>query len=51
MCYNNRWRGTLLHAAKDLEKLDVIFIGVNKGTLDSLQKFHRKKWKAQLTDF
>lgn len=25
--------GTLLHAAKDLEKLDVVFIGVNKGKL------------------
>lgn len=28
--------GTLLHAAKDLQSLDVVFIGVNKGTLGFL---------------
>lgn len=28
--------GTLLHAAKDLMKLDVVFVGVNKGTLGFL---------------
>ena len=33
--------GTLLHAAKDLKSKDVVFIGVNKGTLGFLAEIHQ----------
>lgn len=35
--------GTLLHAAKDLKSKDVVFIGVNRGTLGFLAEMHQDK--------
>ena len=40
--------GTLLHAAKDLEKLDVIFIGVNKGTLGFLAEISPEEMEGSI---
>ena len=40
--------GTLLHAAKDLGKMDVIFIGVNKGTLGFLAEISPENMEQSL---
>lgn len=40
--------GTLLHAAKDLVELDVVFIGINKGTLGFLAEISPEKIEEAL---
>ncbi len=35
--------GTLLHTAKDLENLDIVFIGVNKGNMGFLAEINHKE--------
>lgn len=40
--------GTLLHAAKDLQKLDVIFAGINKGTLGFLAEISPEEIETAL---
>lgn len=40
--------GTLLHAAKDLRKMDVVFIGINKGTLGFLAEISPEEIETAL---
>lgn len=40
--------GTLLHAAKDLMELDVVFIGINKGTLGFLAEISPENMEQSL---
>lgn len=40
--------GTLLHTAKDFENLDIVFIGINKGSMGFLAEIGPKDWEVSI---